>query len=73
MKETVSLDTPRWVYVPFWARNAKNGFKTINLRVEPRRFATPGYREAIKNRRCLMPVDSFYEGDIGVNNPSTGQ
>jgi len=35
--------------------------------------AALSYREAIKNRRCLMPVDSFYEPDIGVNNPSTGQ
>jgi putative SOS response-associated peptidase YedK len=29
-----SLDTLRWGLVPYWAKDAKIGFKTINARVE---------------------------------------
>ena len=55
-----SLDTLRWGLVPYWAKDAKIGFKTINARVETVDTA-PTYREAFKKRRCLIPADSFYE------------
>ena len=31
-----SLDTLRWELVPYWAKDTKIGFKTINARVETR-------------------------------------
>jgi putative SOS response-associated peptidase YedK len=50
----------RWGLVPFWAREAKFGYTTINARCEE--VATkPAYREALKKRRCLVPSDAFYE------------
>ena len=55
-----SLDTLRWGLVPYWAKDTKIGFKTINGRVETIDTA-PSYREAFKKRRCLIPADSFYE------------
>ena len=50
----------RWGLVPFWAKDAKFGFSTINARAEEV-VAKPAYREAFKKRRCLVPADAFYE------------
>ena len=50
----------RWGLVPYWAKDAKIGYTTINARAEE--VATkPVYREALKTRRCLIPADAFYE------------
>jgi putative SOS response-associated peptidase YedK len=50
----------RWGLVPFWAKNAKFGYSTINARAEEA-ATKPAYREALKKRRCLVPADAFYE------------
>ena len=50
----------RWGLVPFWARDAKIGLKTINGKAETV-TSTPTFREAFKSRRCLVPADAFYE------------
>ena len=50
----------RWGLVPFWAKDAKFGYSTINARAEEA-AAKPAYREAFKKRRCLVPADAFYE------------
>ena len=50
----------RWGLVPFWAKDAKVGYTTINARAEEV-TAKPLYREALKRRRCLIPADAFYE------------
>ena len=50
----------RWGLVPFWAKDAKFGYSTINARAEEA-ANKPAYREALKKRRCLVPVDAFYE------------
>ncbi len=50
----------RWGLVPFWAKNAKTGYSTINARAEEA-AAKPAFREALKKRRCLVPADAFYE------------
>ena len=55
-----SLDTLRWGLIPYWAKDAKIAYRTINARVETVDSA-PSYREAFKKRRCLIPADSFYE------------
>ena len=50
----------RWGLVPFWAKDAKIGYSTINAKAET--VATsPSFREAFKYRRCLVPADAFYE------------
>lgn len=50
----------RWGLVPFWAKDAKLAFSTINARAEEA-AAKPAFREALKKRRCLVPADAFYE------------
>ena len=54
----------RWGLIPFWTKDLKSATKlaysTINARAET--IATsPTFREAFKRRRCLIPVDAFYE------------
>jgi putative SOS response-associated peptidase YedK len=50
----------RWGLVPFWAKDAKFGYSTINARAEEA-ASKPAFREALKKRRCLIPADAFYE------------
>ena len=50
----------RWGLVPFWAKDAKFGYSTINARAEEA-ASKPVFREALKKRRCLVPSDAFYE------------
>lgn len=57
-KRAISL--LRWGLVPYWAKDAKIGFSTINARAEEA-ASKPAYREALKKRRCLVPADAFYE------------
>jgi putative SOS response-associated peptidase YedK len=50
----------RWGMIPFWAKDAKIAYSTINARSETV-TTSPIFREAIKRRRCLVPADAFYE------------
>jgi putative SOS response-associated peptidase YedK len=55
-----SLDLLRWGLVPYWAKDLKVGFANINAKAEGIE-TRPAFREAFQRRRCLVPVDSFYE------------
>jgi putative SOS response-associated peptidase YedK len=55
-----SLDLARWGLVPFWAKDVKVGFANINAKAEGIENK-PAFREAFQRRRCLVPVDNFYE------------
>ncbi|HKM70115.1 MAG TPA: SOS response-associated peptidase [Stellaceae bacterium] len=55
-----SLDAMRWGLVPFWAKDIKVGFSNINAKAEGIE-GKPAFREAFQRRRCLVPVDNFYE------------
>src|ERR1700687_5027538 len=55
-----SLEVMRWGLIPFWAKDIKIGFSTINARAEEV-DTKPAFREAFRQRRCLVPVDNFYE------------
>jgi len=51
----------RWGLVPFWAKDLKIGYKTINARSETI-DTTNSFRTAFKKgRRCIIPADGFYE------------
>jgi putative SOS response-associated peptidase YedK len=50
----------RWGLVPYWSKDAKVGYSTINARAEEA-ASKPLFREALKRRRCLIPADAFYE------------
>ncbi len=55
-----ALDVMRWGLVPFWAKDTKVGFANINAKAEGIE-TKPAFREAFRQRRCLVPVDNFYE------------
>jgi putative SOS response-associated peptidase YedK len=50
----------RWGLIPHWATAAKVGSRMINARAETV-TTSPAYRDAFVRKRCLVPVDSFYE------------
>ena len=55
-----SLDLLRWGLVPHWAKDINVGFANINAKAEGIE-TRPAFRDAFQRRRCLVPVDSFYE------------
>jgi putative SOS response-associated peptidase YedK len=50
----------RWGLIPHWATEAKVASKMFNARAETL-TTSPAFRAAFQRRRCLVPVDSFYE------------
>jgi len=50
----------RWGLIPFWAKDEKIGSKMINARAESIE-EKPSYRNAFRQRRCLVLADGFYE------------
>jgi putative SOS response-associated peptidase YedK len=60
----------RWGLVPFWAADLKVGTKMINARCEGIE-AKPAFREAVRQRRCIVPATGFFEwkGEPGRKQP----
>jgi putative SOS response-associated peptidase YedK len=51
----------QWGLVPWWAKDVKVGFSSINARAETV-DKTPAFRDAWKKgQRCLVVTDGFYE------------
>jgi putative SOS response-associated peptidase YedK len=50
----------KWGLIPSWATDAKIGYKLISARSETA-ASKPSFRAAFMARRCLIPVDGFYE------------
>ena len=60
----------RWGLVPPWYKTATGGPLLINARAES--VATkPAFARAVRERRCLIPADGFYEwqGEKGAKTP----
>ena len=58
--ERRAVTTYRWGLIPHWATDARVGSRMFNARAETL-TASPAFREAFRRRRCLVPVDGFYE------------
>ena len=50
----------RWGLIPAWAKEPAIGHKLINARAEAT-AVKPAFRAAFSKRRCLVPVDGYYE------------
>jgi putative SOS response-associated peptidase YedK len=55
-----SFDLARWGLIPSWAKDPSIATKTINAMSETA-AEKPAFRDALRWRRCLIPVDAFYE------------
>ncbi len=49
-----------WGFVPRWAKDLRTARKPVNARAETVRTSAM-FRDAFGHRRCLVPMDAFYE------------
>jgi putative SOS response-associated peptidase YedK len=68
----LSVTLMRWGLVPYWAKDLDIGKKCVNARAETI-ATTPTYRDAFKQRRCLVPATAWVEWreeqPTGANRP----
>lgn len=64
------LEYFHWGLIPFWAKEKKLGYSTINARAETV-ASKPVFRHAFRQHRCIIPADGFYEwkGSAGHKQP----
>ena len=55
-----SLDPLKWGLIPYWWDDPKGGRKPINAKSETV-ASLPTFKDAYKRRRCIVPVDGFFE------------
>ena len=58
--ERRAITAYRWGLIPHWADSAKVGSRMINARAETL-TSSPAFRDPLLRKRCLVPVESFYE------------
>lgn len=58
--ERRAITAYRWGLIPHWAGSAKVGSRMFNARAETL-TASPAFRDPLRRKRCLVPVESFYE------------
>ncbi len=56
-RELVSL---HWGLIPYWSKEPKTGYSTINARAESV-AEKPAFRNAFRHRRCLIAADGYFE------------
>jgi putative SOS response-associated peptidase YedK len=54
------LDYLRWGLIPYWIKEANPKIRPINATAE-RVASAPMFRTAYAKRRCIVPVDNFFE------------
>jgi len=56
-----ALAPARWGLIPFWFKGKPGDLKATHNATAERIDTAPSYREAFKQRRCLVPMNGFYE------------
>ena len=56
----LTIDLFRWGLIPSWAKDPTIGSRMINARKETL-IEKPSFKGPLKNRRCLILADGFYE------------
>jgi putative SOS response-associated peptidase YedK len=59
-KESRSLEIMTWGLIPSWAKDSSTSAKMINARFETV-DEKPSFRSAFSKRRCIIPMDGYYE------------
>lgn len=59
-EERRAITAYRWGLIPHWADSAKVGSRMFNARLETL-TASAAFRDSLRRKRCLVPVESFYE------------
>jgi putative SOS response-associated peptidase YedK len=73
-EEERNIKMMNWGLIPFWVKDQKTAedirLKTFNARSETI-FEKPSFRTSIKNKRCIVIVDGFFEWRLvkGKNYP----
>ena len=60
------LRTMRWGLIPAWYKAPNDGPLIINARSDTV-ARKPAFRDAIRQRRCILPASGFYEWSAGPN------
>lgn len=55
-----TLNRLRWGLIPCWSKEPGGGRKPINAKSETV-ASLPMFRDVYRSRRCLLPVDNFFE------------
>ena len=55
-----ALTPMMWGLVPYWAKDSKSGVRPVNAKSDTA-HEKPMFRKLIRERRCLVPADWFYE------------
>ncbi len=63
-----TIKAMKWGLIPHWAKDPRIAYKMINARSETV-AEKPGYRDAFKNKRCLIPASGFYEWQKSASDP----
>lgn len=58
--ERRAITAYRWGLIPHWADTAKVGSRMFNARAETL-TASPAFRDSLRRKRCVVPVEAFYE------------
>ena len=53
-------DRMTWGLIPYWSKDGTGGRKPINAKAE-NVASLPTFRDGYRRRRCLVPVDNFFE------------
>ncbi len=59
-QDPLKINIYKWGLIPFWAKDQKIGSSMINARIETIKEKST-YKATIKSKRCLIPLDGFYE------------